>query len=181
MTDRIVAETRYLRLCDRDGWSFVERPNSRGVVVIVALTPERRLLFVEQFRAPMGRRAIEFPAGLMGDEPGQEHEDPLASARRELSEETGYQAGILERVACTATSPGMTNELVHFVLASDLVRVGPGGGIDSEDIVVHEVPISEARTWLQCCERKGLAVAAKAYAGLFFAHERWGLSSEPER
>jgi ADP-ribose pyrophosphatase len=174
MADRIVAETRFLRLIDRDGWSFVERPNSTGVVTIIPLTGEGRLLFVEQFRAPLASRVIEFPAGLMGDERGHEHEDAVASARRELLEETGYQARDLELVASTATSPGMANELVHFVLAWNLDRVGAGGGVAGEDIVVHEVPMAETRPWLQNQERQGLIIAAKVYAGLFFATERWG-------
>lgn len=174
MADRILATTPFLRLIDRDGWTFVERPNSQGVVTIIPLTAERRLLLVEQFRAPLGRKVIEFPAGLMGDEPGHENEDPVASARRELIEETGYEARDLELVATTATSPGMANELVHFILAWNLVRVGAGGGIDSENIVVHEVPIADARAWLREQEGKGLVIAAKVFAGLYFASERWG-------
>jgi ADP-ribose pyrophosphatase len=174
MADRTLAETRFLRMVDRDGWFFVERPNSTGVVTVIPLTPDGRLLFVEQFRPPLGRKAIEFPAGLMGDERGHEHEDPVASARRELVEETGYQAHDLELVASTATSPGMANELVHFVLAWNLVRVNAGGGIAGEDIVVHEVPIATAPAWLRERERDGLVIAAKVYAGLFFAHQRWG-------
>ncbi len=174
MADRILATTPFLRLIDRDGWTFVERPNSQGVVTIIPLTAERRLLLVEQFRAPLGRKVIEFPAGLMGDEPGHENEDPVASARRELIEETGYEAHDLELVATTATSPGMANELVHFILAWNLVRVGAGGGIDSENIVVHEVPIADARAWLREQEGKGLVIAAKVFAGLYFASERWG-------
>jgi ADP-ribose pyrophosphatase len=173
MADRILATTPFLRLIDRDGWTFVERPNSQGVVTIIPLTAERRLLLVEQFRAPLGRMVIEFPAGLMGDEPGHENEDPVASARRELIEETGYEAHDLELVATTATSPGMANELVHFILAWNLVRVGAGGGIDSENIVVHEVPIADARAWLREQEGKGLVIAAKVFAGLYFADERW--------
>jgi ADP-ribose pyrophosphatase len=77
-------------------------------------------------------------------------------------------------VSSSATSPGMANELVHFVLAWNLVRVGAGGGIAGEKIVVHEVPITEARAWLQAQERRGLVNAAKVYAGLYFVHERWG-------
>ncbi|HEX7500959.1 MAG TPA: NUDIX hydrolase [Polyangia bacterium] len=174
MADRILATTPFLRLIDRDGWTFVERPNSQGVVTIIPLTAERRLLLVEQFRAPLGRKVIEFPAGLMGDEPGHENEDPVASARRELIEETGYEARDLELVATTATSPGMANELVHFILAWNLVRVGAGGGIDNENIAVHEVPIADARAWLREQEGKGLVIAAKVFAGLYFASERWG-------
>jgi ADP-ribose pyrophosphatase len=174
MADRILGESRFLRLIERDGWSFVERPNSKGVVTILPLTRERRLIFVEQFRTPLASNVIEFPAGLMGDESGHEHEDPVVAASRELIEETGYQAQDLELVATTATSPGMANEMVHFVLAWNLDRVGPGGGIDNENIVVHEVPIGEVRAWLRARERDGLIIAGKVFAGLYFANERWG-------
>jgi ADP-ribose pyrophosphatase len=174
MADRILGESRFLRLIERNGWTFVERPNSNGVVTILPLTRERRLIFVEQFRTPLGSNVIEFPAGLMGDESGHENEDPVVAASRELIEETGYQAQDMELVATTATSPGMANEMVHFVLAWNLDRVGPGGGIDNENIVVHEVPIGEARAWLRARERDGLIIAGKVFAGLYFANERWG-------
>ena len=176
MADRILAETPFLRLVDHDGWAFVERTNARAVVVIVPLTPERRLLFVEQHRVPVGRNVIEFPAGLVGDEPGHEHEDLIAAARRELLEETGYQAATLRLVSTSATSPGMTSELVRFILASDLTKVGTGGGTPSEDIRVHEVALREARAWLTERERQGTLLAAKVFAGLYFAHEAWGPS-----
>jgi ADP-ribose pyrophosphatase len=173
MARRVLAETRFLRLVDQDGWTFVERPNSTGVVTVIPFTPERRLLFVEQYRPPLGRRVLEFPAGLMGDERGHEQESPVLAARRELIEETGYDARDLELVASTATSPGMTNELVHFVMAWNLTRVGPGGGIEGEDIVVHEIPITDVRGWLDDRQRDGVIVAAKLHAGLWFAFERW--------
>jgi ADP-ribose pyrophosphatase len=174
MTDRILAETPYLRLVDRDGWTFVERANARAVVVIVPLTAERRLLFVEQHRVPLGCNVIEFPAGLVGDEPGREQEDLIEAARRELVEETGYLAKTLRLVSTSATSPGMTSDLVRFILASDLTKVGAGGGTPSENIRVHEVALSEARAWLSARERAGTMLAAKVFAGLYFAHEAWG-------
>jgi len=173
-TRRILAETRYLRLVDIDGWTFVERANARAVVVIVPLTAERRLLFVEQYRIPLGGKVIEFPAGLVGDEPGREQEDLIEAARRELLEETGYQAATLRLVSTSATSPGMTNEMVRFILASDLTKVGAGGGTPAENIRVHEVALGEARAWLRERERQGTPLAAKIFAGLYFAHEAWG-------
>ncbi len=122
---------------------------------------------------------IEFPAGLVGDEPGREQEDLIEAARRELLEETGYRAGKLNLVSTSATSPGLTNELVRFVLASELRKVGKGGGTPSENIRVHEVALREARAWLTERERQGTLLAAKFFAGLFFAHEAWlvGLAS----
>ncbi len=68
MPDRVIAETKYLRFIDRDGWFFVERPNASGVAVIVAVTDEGRLLLVEQFRAALNQKVIELPAGLAGDD-----------------------------------------------------------------------------------------------------------------
>jgi ADP-ribose pyrophosphatase len=174
MTDKILAETKFLRLIDRDGWTFVERINARAVVVIVPLTAERRLLFVEQYRVPLGCKVIEFPAGLVGDEPGHEQEDLIEAARRELVEETGYLAATMRLVSTSATSPGMTSDLVRFILAADLTKVGPGGGTPSENIRVHEVPLGEARAWLSERERQGTMLAAKVFAGLYFAHEAWG-------
>jgi ADP-ribose pyrophosphatase len=174
MADRILADTRFLRMIERSGWFFVERPNSQGVVSIVPLTAERCLVFVEQFRIPLGHNVIEFPAGLIGDEAGQQDKGPLVAAGRELVEETGFSARNLELVASTATSPGMANELVHIVLAWNLERVAPGGGIDNEAIVVHEIPLDKVRGWLRDQEQKGLIIAAKVFAGLYFADERWG-------
>jgi ADP-ribose pyrophosphatase len=174
VASRILAETPFLRLVDQDGWTFVERANARAVVVIVPLTTERRLLFVEQHRVPLGRNVIEFPAGLVGDEPGHEQEDLTEAARRELLEETGYRAATLSLASTSATSPGLTNELVRFILACDLTKVGSGGGTPAENIRVHEVPLGEARAWLSERERQGTLLAAKIFAGLFFAQEAWG-------
>jgi ADP-ribose pyrophosphatase len=174
MTRKVLAETRYLRLVDDDGWTFVERANARAVVVIVPLTAERRLLFVEQYRVPLGRNVIEFPAGLVGDEAGREKEALIDAARRELLEETGFEAATLSLVSTSATSPGLTNELVRFVLASDLTKIGKGGGTPAEDIRVHEVALREARAWLTEREHQGTLLAAKVFAGLYFAQEAWG-------
>ncbi len=166
MPDRILAETRYLRLIDRDGWAFVERPQGSTVVAIVAVTDDRRLVMVEQVRAPLRREVIELPAGLVGDE--VVGEAAITAAARELEEETGYRAARLEALATCPSSAGMTSELVTFFLATGLQKVGPGGGTPEENIRVHEVPLSELRAWLAARDRAGVPIAAKLYAGLFF-------------
>jgi ADP-ribose pyrophosphatase len=78
-------ETRWLRVCRRGKWDYVERAHGNGhAVVIVAATPDDRVLFVEQVRAAVGHRTIELPAGLVGDESA--NDTPEAAAVRELVE-----------------------------------------------------------------------------------------------
>jgi ADP-ribose pyrophosphatase len=175
MADRVLLETRYLRCVDRDGWFFVERPNIRGVVTIIAVTADDHIIFVEQHRAPVAQRTIELPAGLAGDQGNDE--DLASAARRELEEETGYRAGRMQLVAESPTSPGMTSERVSFYLATDLARVGEGGGVDDEEIEVHRVPLATVRPWLRAREDEGLLVAAKVYAGLYLLAEARELPS----
>ena len=56
---RILAEGRFARLLSHRGWEWVERTNTSAAVVIVAITPQRELVLVEQYRIPLGRRVIE--------------------------------------------------------------------------------------------------------------------------
>jgi ADP-ribose diphosphatase len=169
MADRILVETRFLRCIDRDGWFFVERPNAHAVVTVVPVTSNGTIILVEQFRPPVGRTVIELPAGLVGDEPARADEGLEAAARRELIEETGYDARRLIPIASCATSPGVVNEVASFFLATDLVKISDGGGVADEDIRVHEVPLAGAGAWLAQRAAEGVLISAKVYAGLYFA------------
>jgi ADP-ribose pyrophosphatase len=172
MSDRILAETPYLRFIDRAGWYFVERPGGGGVAVLVAMTPEGRLLLLEQYRPALARWVIELPAGLVGDHPDQSGETLLDAAGRELIEETGWRAQTLETIQACATAPGLTSETITFVRASGLEKVGPGGGIEGEQIRVHEVPLAQVTAWLEDRVRSGGLVSAQVYAGLWWASAR---------
>ncbi len=165
----VVAEGKFLRFVVRDGWEYVERKGSTGIVVIAAVTEDARLLLVEQHRPPVARQVIELPAGLVGDFPGSEEEGMEDAARRELLEETGYRAEALERVAEGPISTGVSDEVITLFLARRAVRVGPGGGDDSEEIVVHAVPLGEVESWLRAQEAGGTLVDVKVFAGLYFA------------
>jgi ADP-ribose pyrophosphatase len=170
-TDRILAETKYLRLVDRDGWFFCERPSSQGVVALLAITDDDHIVFVEQHRPAIGRKVIELPAGLVGDEVGHEDEPMERAAERELLEETGYAAGKIERIDVGVTAPGLSSEEVTFFLATGLRKVGAGGGVAGEEIRVIEVRRDAASAWLSEQSRAGAAIAVKVWAGLWFAHE----------
>lgn len=166
-------EGRWLRLVKQGRWEYAERVHGLGMaVIIVALTPDDDVLFVEQFRVPLGKRTIEMPAGLVGDE----HDgDTLAdAARRELIEETGWSAAQVQVLLTGPTSSGMSSERIAFVRATGLTRVGSGGGVAEEDIVVHHVPRIEAPAWLMQKHREGFEVDLKLWAGL------WMLEREPD-
>jgi ADP-ribose pyrophosphatase len=159
---------RWLRLRKRGRWEFAERVNAGGGVIIVAVTPDDCLLLVEQYRAAIESRTIEMPAGLVGDIAGSTDEPAVAAARRELLEETGYEAARIEFLMAGPSSSGMSNEIMSFVRAYDLERVHAGGGDDTEEIIVHEVPRADAPRWLLEKMRAGYSVDPKMFAGLYF-------------
>ena len=75
-TPEVLYEGQWLRMCRRGRWEYAERTHGDGMaVIIVAATPDDRVLFVEQPRVPLGARTIEMPAGLVGDQPGEDSLD----------------------------------------------------------------------------------------------------------
>ncbi len=168
MTDpTTICNGRWLRLLRRGRWEYAERTNPGGAALIIALTPDDRLLFVEQYRVAIEATTIELPAGLIGDLPGNRSESAIEAAHRELVEETGWQAGSVEFLFEGPTSAGMSNEMITFVRARDLRRVGPGGGDETERITVHEVPRAEAPEWLLAQQRTGRSVDPKIFGALY--------------
>ena len=167
--DRVLAAGRFLRFVVRDGWEFAERVGISGIVGIVAITPERKLLLVEQERPPISRRVIELTAGLVGDEPGTADENLLSGAARELREETGYVATSWRILASGPTSPGTTSEEITLLLATGIKRVAAGGGTGEERLEVHEVPLDGIEEWLRVRGTLGVAIDLKVYAGIYFA------------
>ena len=134
-------------------------------VIIIAVTPADEVLFVEQFRVPLGARTIEMPAGLVGDDHAQDTLED--AARRELIEETGWSPGKVEVLLIGPTSSGMSNERIAFVRARELTRVGEGGGVDNENITVHSVPRADAPRWLMQKQAEGYELDLKLWAGLW--------------
>lgn len=159
---------RWLRLRRRGRWEYAERNNPGGAVIILAVTPEDNVLFVEQYRVAVQRFTIEMPAGLVGDLADQQHESALIAAQRELEEETGYRCSRVSFVHEGPSSSGMSNEIIAFVRAHDLVKVSDGGGDVTENIVVHEIPRSEAGAWLVARAKDGYSIDPKLFAGLWF-------------
>jgi ADP-ribose pyrophosphatase len=170
---KIIGRGKYVELIDENGWEFVRRHASAGVVTILATTDDGALVLVEQPRAPLGRRSIELPAGLVGDVAGNEDESFELAAKRELEEETGFRAARWRKLVEAPSSAGLTSEFVTFFRATGLTRVGPGGGDDTEDIIVHVVPLGEVPAFLAEKMAAGFPVDCKVFAGLYFIDGAW--------
>lgn len=94
-----------------------------GAVIVLALDEQERVLLVRQYRHAAQRRFIELPAGLID---GDEHEEPVEVARRELREEAQYAAREWTYLLSAYSSPGISAELIHYFLATGLEPVDRG-------------------------------------------------------
>ncbi len=159
MTVDTVWQGKYLSVRKAGSWEYAERVGSITAAVIVAIDGEGQLLLVEQHRVPLGRTCLELPAGLVGDE--NAGEDVADAARRELEEETGYLATIVEERGEFYSSPGMTSESFTLVVATGLTRTGDGGGDAQENITVHRVEPEAVAGFVAEKRRAGVAIDAK--------------------
>lgn len=156
---------RFLNMVQEGHWEYCERVNQTGAVMIFALTPDSNVILVEEYRPPIAKRSLCFPAGLSGDVSA---ESELESAHRELLEETGYRADKMQYLFTGPSSPGLTSECISFYLARDLQKVAEGGGVDNENIIVHEVPLDEIDAWLMQMNEANVAIDPRIYTGLYF-------------
>ncbi|QZP09441.1 NUDIX hydrolase [Caenibius sp. WL] len=155
--ERVVWQGRFITAKTKGRWEFVSR--SRGIRAAVILAVEHgHVILVEQYRVPLGRPCIELPAGLVGDDDSAPGEDALAAAGRELEEETGYRAAMLEDCGEFYSSPGMVSESFQLVRARGLVKVGPGGGVEGENIVTHRVALDALPAFLATQRQAGKAI-----------------------
>ncbi|RMG31464.1 MAG: NUDIX hydrolase [Gammaproteobacteria bacterium] len=130
-----------------------------GGAAVVALDAHDRVCLLRQWRHAAGGWLWELPAGRL--EPG---EPPLETARRELEEEAGLQAGHWDPLGRILTTPGFCDELIHLFLAREL-RPVPQRLEHHECLEVHWIPVREAEAWV----RTGRIRDAKTLAGLCLA------------
>ena len=139
----------------------------RGASAVVPLLGDPKdsdpeVVLIRQYRYATGGVVHEIPAGIPED--GESWE---SCARRELEEETGYQGAHFEALTALFTTPGFTNEVIHFFLATGLTAGEVRRDVD-EFIEVVRVPFSEVLTLIRKGEiRDGKSVAALLFVDRF--------------
>jgi ADP-ribose pyrophosphatase len=147
---------------------IVRSPGAVGVVPLV-FDPEGQasVVLVEQYRPALDQVMLEIPAG-MRDIPG---EPPEVTARRELVEEAGLDAGELTHLIDLHPSPGMTDSMTMVFLATRCSPVEQDlQGPEEEHLVVHHLPLADAIARIG----NGQITDAKTVLGLYAAERRLG-------
>jgi ADP-ribose pyrophosphatase len=138
--------------------------DSRDWVNVIPLTTSREVVMVRQYRHGIRQVTLEIPGGIVDEE----DPNPGASARRELREETGYEAANLVPIGTVQAQPALQNNLCHTFLALDATRVGEPRPDPGEDLRVVTVPLDEIPRRIRAEEiSHGLVLAA------FYWFELW--------
>ena len=133
-----------------------------GAAVILPRFSDGRVLLIRQYRMAAGRLLWELPAGTI-----DQGETPLQTARRELTEETGYRASSWRKLVACYPSPGLLTEKMSLFLAQNL-RPGPARTEEDERILPRAFSMREALSMV----RDGEIRDAKTMIGLLY-FDRW--------
>ncbi len=146
-----------------DGLTFdLEVIRHPGASAVVALTEDHQVLMLRQYRHAIGNYIWEIPAGTFSG-----REEPLACARRELIEETGYRANSWEPMGAVTPLAGYSDERIYLFLARELAPAEQN--LDPDEILeVHRVPLESVSRMIA----NGQIEDAKTIAGLFRTMDR---------
>lgn len=140
------------------------------VVLILAITKDKKVVFVRQYRHAVQEILLELPGGSFKPE----LEDSLKAAARELKEETGYVAKCMTQIATLYDNPVKDTNKIHLVLAEDVLLAGPQQLDPTEDINIILIPLEEIPEKIS----KGEIVVSGTIAALFLGLKFLRLDNE---
>ncbi|MEG0267766.1 MAG: NUDIX hydrolase [Carnobacterium sp.] len=132
-----------------------------GAAAIMPFTSDGKMVFVKQFRKAIEKTILEIPAGKIDDT----DKDPLETGKRELEEETGYQAATFELETSFYSSPGFTNELMHIYRAEGLTKIDQPL-LQDEDEFLEILTLTFEEAW-EAYEQQ-IIIDAKTVFALFY-------------
>ncbi|WP_034550707.1 NUDIX hydrolase [Carnobacterium funditum] len=141
-----------------------------GAVAIMPFTADGKMIFVKQFRKAIEKTILEIPAGMID----KTDDNPIETGKRELEEETGFQAKVFELETSFYTSPGFSNEFLYIYRAEELTRVDQPLAQD-EDEFLELVTLSFEEAWV--AYEKKLIIDSKTVFALFY----WKMKKEMEQ
>lgn len=162
---------RKARVLSDNGYDYLDYYDTKGLVIIVPVTENNELILIEQFRIPLQKNVIEFPAGAVGDEAGFENESFEMAARRELLEESGYDCEKLTYLTKGPASPGSITEIATLFLAKPAIKKNSGGGVGDENITTHCIPLDSVPAWLIQKQAENILIDPRIYTGLYFINQ----------
>ena len=157
-----------LDLCELPGGKIIEGTvlEFGDWVTVLALTRNKDVVLIRQYRHGAQRIILEFPGGTMDDN----GESPVDAARRELLEETGYTSGKMIQVGCVSPNPANQTNLIYSFLALDAERAGGQHLDETEEIDVVLLPLEDVITMA----KRGELLQSMQVSALFFALAHMG-------
>ncbi len=119
--------------------AFRDVVRHKGAACVAPLTDKNELIFVRQYRYPLGRELLELPAGKLDSK----DEDPCLCAVRELKEETGYTADNIEYMGDFISTAGFSDENIRLYLATGL-HMGENSPDEDEFLDILKIPLHQA-------------------------------------
>jgi 8-oxo-dGTP pyrophosphatase MutT (NUDIX family) len=141
---------------------FVLEENDVGCVF--ALTPDRKLILVEQYKHAIQDMCLEVPAGFFESRTS----DPLEEARREFGEETGYDADAFHYIGKLSQSPTRMTNYFHLFVAQNAYPVGAQNLDPNEDITVRLVPLDDVFTMIASGQINSVSTVACIYRAVSY-------------
>ncbi|MCI4626994.1 MAG: NUDIX hydrolase [Candidatus Magnetoovum sp. WYHC-5] len=142
-------------------WEAFSRLNCYGIVAIVPITKDGEVIVIKQFRPPVEKYVVEFPAGL-----NDRSESLIDVAKRELLEETGYKAQTIKEIAIGPLSAGASTEVLTLYLATGLIPVSEQKLDLEEEIEIFKLPFDKFYDHVYKLENENTYIDLKLY-GLF--------------
>lgn len=141
--------------------------DGNDAVVCVCITADGTFILEEQYRPPIGRVSLDYPAGHIDPSDA----NPEAAARREIEEETGYRVGSIKRLATLDKDPGFTRNKVHIFLARDLRHDGVEHRDPTEDLKLKTITADEVKALVA----SGRLSCAFCVAATYLAFQELGI------